>query len=72
MTHKNRIGYTLPDMHGNELGVTPNRSLNNLETDSLVYDEEYDAELASIFSGSIEKASYDRRGRNVTCDLRGE
>ena len=48
--HKNRIGYRLFDMHGNEIGVKPNHSMSNLEVDSLVFDEEYDAELASIFS----------------------
>ena len=37
-------------MHGNEIGVKPNHSMSNLEVDSLVFDEDYDAELASIFS----------------------
>ena len=48
--HKNRLGYRLIDMHGNEMGVKPNRSMSKLEVDSLVFDEEYDAALASIFS----------------------
>ena len=52
--HKNRIGYRLFDMHGNEIGVKPNHSLSNLEVDSLVFDEEYGAVLASIFSCLVE------------------
>ena len=53
--HKNRISHRLFGMHGNEIGVKPNHSLSNLEVDSLVFDEEYDAELASIFSCIADK-----------------
>ena len=55
--HMTRIGYRLIDLHGNELGVKANSSLSSLESNALVYDEQYDAELASIFSVLVDGLS---------------